>query len=230
VTGVSAQPIVSAPEDDPLGARLLTAATEVFAEKGYAGAGVAEIARRAGVTTGAIYSRYRGKAELLASAIEAATAGEFDSLFSDHRFEGRMEDILRIAGSHLVERNQAATRRELFAPGMLLESFVAARHEPAVLAFLQARMNDRRDRLADIVESAKASGGIDLDVDTDSLVTFCHAVGLGFLLLEVLDPPMPDTGSWEQLIGRLLAATGDPAAFAQTTSTDVPLKELDHGK
>jgi AcrR family transcriptional regulator len=215
VAQVSAQLSVPVPDDDPLGSRLLAAATEVFAEEGYAGARVAEIARRAGVTTGAIYSRYRGKDELLASAIEAATAGEFDSLFSDHRFEGRMEDILRIAGSHLVERNQSPTQRELFAPGMLLESFVAARHEPTVLAFLQARMNDRRDRLAEIVQGAKATGGIDAEVDTDSLVTFCHAVGLGFLLLEVLDTQLPDAEAWEQLIGRLLAATGDPAAFAR---------------
>lgn len=215
---MSAQPLVTDPDDDPLGARLLAAATEVFAEEGYAGARVAEIARRAGVTTGAIYSRYQGKDELLAVAIEAATAGEFDSLFSDHRFEGRMEDILRIAGSHLVERNQSPTQRELFAPGMLLESFVAARHEPTVLAFLQARMIDRRNRLSEIVEAAKASGGIDAEVDTDSLVTFCHAVGLGFLLLEVLEAPLPEAGAWEQLIGRLLAATGDPAAFARTTA------------
>jgi TetR/AcrR family transcriptional regulator, repressor for uid operon len=211
---------VAEPDDDPLGSRLLAAATEVFAEKGYAGAGVAEIARRAGVTTGAIYSRYRGKDDLLASAIEAATANEFDSLFSDHRFEGRMEDILRIAGSHLVERNQSPTQSELFAPGMLLESFVAARHEPTVLEFLRARMVDRRNRLAEIVEAAKASGGIDTEVDTDSLVTFCHAVGLGFLLLEVLEPPMPDPAAWEHLIGRLLAATGDPAAFAQTATAE----------
>ena len=46
----------SRPDDTT--ARLLTAAAEVFAEKGYDGAGVAEIARRAGLTTGAIYSRY----------------------------------------------------------------------------------------------------------------------------------------------------------------------------
>ncbi len=131
---MSAQTSVTDPDDDPLGSRLLAAATEVFAEEGYAGARVAEIARRAGVTTGAIYSRYRGKDELLASAIELATGGEFDSLFSDHRFEGRMEDILRIAGAHLVERNQELDHRELSAPGMLLESFVAARHEPTVLA------------------------------------------------------------------------------------------------
>ena len=93
-------------EDDPLGGRLLAAAVDEFAARGYAGARVAEIARRAGVTTGAIYSRYRGKAELLAEAIEWATDDEFDRLFTDHRFAGRMEDILRIAGQHLIVRRR----------------------------------------------------------------------------------------------------------------------------
>lgn len=196
----------------------------MFAERGYAGAGVAEIARRAGVTTGAIYSRYRGKDQLLAQAIAATTDGEFDSLFSDHRFEGRMEDILRIAGSHLVERSQDDDGA---VPGMLLESFVAARHEPSVRAFMRAGMLERRDRLAEIVESAKATGGIDDELDTDSLVTFCHAVGLGFLLLEVLDAPLPDHERWEQLIARLLAAVGDPSAFAQAAAGEVPAPDHD---
>ncbi len=82
-------------------------------------------------------------------------------------------------------------------------------------------MNDRRDRLAEIVEGAKATGGIDDEIDTDSLVTFCHAVGLGFLLLEVLDAPLPDSSAWEHLIGRLLAAVGDPAAFARTAAAEL---------
>jgi AcrR family transcriptional regulator len=209
-----------AEEADDLGARLLAAATEVFAEKGYRGAGVAEIARRAGVTTGAIYSRYRGKDELLAEAIAAATASELDSLFADHRFEGRMEDILRIAGSHLVQRTEAPSPAEAHAPGMLLESFAAARHDEGVLDLLRGRLDDRRARFTQIVEGAKASGGIDAEVDTDSLVTFCHAVGLGFLLLEVIEAPMPDPVAWEQLIGRLLAAVGDPSAFARSAAAE----------
>jgi TetR/AcrR family transcriptional repressor of uid operon len=220
---VSAQP-VGDPGDDPLGARLLEAATAVFAERGYAGARVADIAARAGVTTGAIYSRYEGKAELLAEAIEQATGNEFDALFSDHRFEGRMEDILRIAGSHLVERSEGQERSK--APGMLLESFTAARHEPDVAAMLRARMGARHERLAAIVEAAKETGGIDREVDTEALVTFCHAVGLGFLLLEVLDHELPDTGAWEQLIVRLLAATGDPRAF-EATATAGPTEAHD---
>jgi len=198
-------------DDDPLGARLLAAATAEFAERGYAGARVAEIARRAGVTTGAIYSRYRGKAELLAEAIDAATSGEFDELFTDHRFSGRMEDILRIAGSHLIDRGTAEERRAEHGPGLLLESFTAARHEPDVNAMLRSRMGDRHERLAQIVDAAKAGGGIDGDVDTTALVTFCHALGLGFLLLEVVDLPMPARAAWEDLIGRLLEAIGDDA-------------------
>ena len=63
---------------DPTTARLLVmVAAEVFpAETGYEGAGVAEIARRAGFTTGEIYSRFAGKADLLAEAIKTCTQDE----------------------------------------------------------------------------------------------------------------------------------------------------------
>jgi AcrR family transcriptional regulator len=188
---------------DPIGARLLQAAAEVFGEQGFAGTRVAEIARRAGLTTGAIYSRYRGKAELLADAIDASSTDELDALFSDHRFEGRMEDILTVAGSHLVDEHNAAAES-----GLLLEAFVAARHEPEVADLLAHQLHGRRDRLAAVVESAKAGGGIDPDLDTDSLVTFCHALGLGFLLLQVVDTPMPAGEEWQALIARLVAAAG----------------------
>src|SRR2546423_13171169 len=49
--------------------RILAAAAEVFAERGYEGAAVSDIARRAGFTTGAIYGRFRDKAELLLEAV-----------------------------------------------------------------------------------------------------------------------------------------------------------------
>lgn len=199
-------------DGDPLGARLLTAAAAEFAEQGYAGARVAEIARRAGVTTGAIYSRYRGKAALLSAALAEATSGEFDVLFADHRFQGRMEDILLIAASHLVDRSGEPANSA--TPGMLLESFAAARHEPDVASLLSHGMADRHDRLAGIIEAAKAEGGIDLELDTTALVTLCHAVGLGFLLLEVIDTPMPAVDDWETLIARLVAAAAPHALHA----------------
>ena len=90
------------PDADDTRARLVEAAAEVFSEKGYDGAGVQEIARRAGLTTGAIYGRFKGKAELLLAAIEARSESELDQLFNEHRFEGKVTDILTTVGSHLV--------------------------------------------------------------------------------------------------------------------------------
>ena len=197
---------------DALGDRLLDAAAEVFAERGYDGAGVAEIARRAGVTTGAIYSRFAGKADLLAAALDARTLDEFDELFADHRFEGRMEDILTVAGSQLIKRDPDPTQ------ALLLEAFVAARRDPLVAELLRRRIQDRRTSLANIIEAAKASGGIDEELDTEALVTFCHSVGFGFLLFEALDISLPAPGAWEQLIARLVAATGDRSTPRSTSS------------
>jgi len=52
--------------------RLLVAAAEVFAESGYDGATLSEIAARAQVTTGAIYNHFAGKEALLLAASRAA--------------------------------------------------------------------------------------------------------------------------------------------------------------
>ena len=192
--------------------RLIAAASQVFAEKGYDGAGVAEIARRAGLTTGAIYSRFRGKAELLCAAIQATVPDEFDELFAEHAFDGRAKDILHTVGAHLV------TRPSESAQGMLLEAFVAARRDPEVAALLKANFDDRRERLAALIEAGKATGLIDPELDTYSIVHFAHAVGLGFLAYDAIGATQPDPDAWEAVIARVVAAL-DPAD--PTTAADL---------
>lgn len=201
---------------DPLGDRLLAAAAAVFAERGYDRAGVAEIARRAGVTTGAIYSRHASKGALLVAALEAHTTGELDSLFTDHRFAGHAEDVLAIAGSHLVRRSDEVDP----AGALLAEAFIAARRDPAVAELMRSHVLDRHDRLGEIIEAAKASGGISHELDTDALVTFCHALGFGFLTFEALDVPMPATGPWEQLIAHLISSLSTPTTLDLTSRPD----------
>jgi AcrR family transcriptional regulator len=204
-----------------VGQRLLEAAADVFAERGYDRAGVAEIARRAGLTTGAIYSRFTGKADLLVSALHDQAEDELDALFADHRFEGRVEDILTIAGSHLVSRTTSPDQ------ALLLEAFVAARRDPAVGELLRLRMQERRDRLTLIIETAKDGGGISTDLDTEALVAFCQAVGLGFLFFDALDLAVPPAREWEQLIALLVAAVrrGDDHPTNSPDSPASPSKE-----
>lgn len=56
---------------------MLDAASVVFRERGYAGAGVDAVARAAGVTSGAFYSHFASKEECLAAVVEQAiTANE----------------------------------------------------------------------------------------------------------------------------------------------------------
>lgn len=192
---------------DELGERLLAAAAEVFAERGYDKAGVAEIARRAGVTTGAIYSRYRGKAELLVEAIDPHATDELEALFNDSEFDGRMEEILRMAGTHLVKgRAQSGGR---IGTSLLLEVFTAARRHDEVAEVMRARLRERNDRLTEIVDVAKAAGGIDPDIDTESLVTFSQALAFGFLILDVTGLPIPAPGPWEELVNRVVDALGE---------------------
>jgi AcrR family transcriptional regulator len=53
--------------------RILEAATELFAQRGYAGAGVDQLAARSGIAKTAIYYHFGNKAGLLAAALERAT-------------------------------------------------------------------------------------------------------------------------------------------------------------
>lgn len=196
---------VSEPIGDPTRDRLLAAAGEVFAEKGYDRAGVQEIARRAGFTTGAIYGRFRGKADLLLAAIEAQSQDEFDELFAEYRSKasgGQATEVLASVGSHLV------TDEFDNGKALLLEAFVAARREPELAEMLRQIMEDQEQDLTLLIDAAKRTGGLDEQLDSFSVVRFCHALALGFLLFGALGLDRPDPVPWERLIDRLIDAVG----------------------
>lgn len=70
--------------------RILQAAVKVFARKGYFGARVSEIARRADVADGTIYLYFRGKEDILVSL--------FDEVMAEHIQKGR-EELLSVSGA-----------------------------------------------------------------------------------------------------------------------------------
>lgn len=199
--------------DADTAARLVAAASEVFAEKGYDKAGVAEIARRAGLTTGAIYSRFSGKAELLAETLRTCAGAEFDALFAEHGFEGGATDILETVGTHLVTRATDPLR------ALLLEAFVAARRDPDVAEVLRAHLGERAARLAEIIDRSKDAGLVDPSLDTGAVIHFAHAVGLGFLLYEAVGASHPAPDEWEGVVHRVVAAVRPPAPVDPAPST-----------
>ena len=214
MTDVAPVPHVAPAGDvDPIRERLIAAAAEVFAEKGYEGAGVAEIARRAGYTTGAIYGRFSGKAELLLAAIEAHQDSELDRLFNEHQFEGKVTDILTTVGSHLVTDELGPNS------ALLLEAFMAARRDPEMARRVRESLDLRGDKLAELVTEAQATGAIDPSLDKEAVVRFCHALGFGFLLFRAIELDLPEPEPWQQpdLPPRRLArVASDPPSTADT--------------
>ena len=194
---------------------LVAAAAEVFAEKGYEKAGVAEIARRAGLTTGAIYSNFTGKAELLLEAIDLRAETEFEQLFNEHRFQGKATDILQTVGAHLVSPGKGESH-------LLLEAITTARRDPELAAMLAGRIEARAARMAALIEEAKLDGTIDEDLDTLALVRFCHAVSLGMLSLKALSLDLPDPDPWGDLIAQLVGSLAPTAPVDLTTTEGVP--------
>src|SRR4029077_18593957 len=82
--------------------RILQAAVKVFARKGYHGAKVSEIARRADVADGTIYLYFRNKEDILVSLFDEVMAEQLES----KRHEvidlvGAPARLLRIAEQHL---------------------------------------------------------------------------------------------------------------------------------
>jgi AcrR family transcriptional regulator len=102
---------------------LLDAAAAEFTSKGYESATVAGIAARAGVTTGALYSHFESKLELLLEAVGLSTVEAFT------------RRSFAIAGKLAAEVAPALARGLLAPPSgrrdrLLIDAIVFARRDP----------------------------------------------------------------------------------------------------
>jgi AcrR family transcriptional regulator len=180
--------------------RLLAAAVEVFVEQGYEGARLQDIARTAGLTTGAIYANFRGKDELLFAAIGARADVEMDSLLEEAQ-DRNPRALLELLGDRLV-----GTRRQ---PPLLIDAIAAARRDDELAGALRDRLDQRERVLADIVERAKADGAIDPALDSAVFARFGLTLAMGALVLRTLSIDAPAEGAWHELISRLLDAISE---------------------
>lgn len=191
---------MAAVEDAPTRDRLLAAAVEVFVEQGYEGARLQDIARAAGLTTGAIYANFRGKDELLFAAIGARADVEMDALLAEAQARAPRA-LLELLGDRLM-----APRRQ---PPLLIDAISAARRDDALAKVLRDRLGVRERFLVEIVERAKRDGAIDPTLDSDTFARFGLTLAMGALVLRTLGIDAPAEGAWHELISRLLDAVSE---------------------
>jgi AcrR family transcriptional regulator len=191
---------------------LIGAAARVFAEKGYEGATIADIARQAGLSTGAIYAHYRSKAELLTEAIRAQSAREMARMVGTDRTLSVVEAMAAI-GSGLARRGRGRS--------LLLEAVSAARRDPDLAVALTTEIGAGEERFAAMLQKAEAAGATELVASPEIIARFSLMLNLGSLAVDVLGLPPIDEDDWSAFMADLVRGfPGTPHTDAATTRTE----------
>jgi AcrR family transcriptional regulator len=189
--------------------RLLRAAADVFAERGYDGTRVADIAAAAGVSNGALYSHFGSKAELLVDALRTHGRRVLVEMFAADPSQS-VTELLLVIGRGLPRCRDA---REY----LLVEALVAARRDEDVARPMRAYIGERADWLADLMRVAQASDEIEADLSPDALAHFCLLLAMGSALLTP-DLHAVSADDWAALLSRVVAGLSR-TALTQTALT-----------
>jgi AcrR family transcriptional regulator len=169
---------------------LLDAAIEVFAEKGYHGASLDDVADTAGFTKGAVYSNFTRKSDLFRALLERE-AGRAATARRQAIEVSPLELLPEIAGE-LARQPGSDPDLEL----LLVECWLAAARDPSLRAPLLASSQAMGEALAQKL----AASGAETDLDGPELGVIFDALLNGLTMHRVLDPD----GTQPELLAKAL--------------------------
>jgi len=195
--------------------QLLDAAARVFAQKGYAGASVDEIAESAGYSTGALYSNFAGKDDL------------FLELMSGRRSRGiarqaaAVAEILKASTADgqdpfalLSQRLEMVTDRSAEAASLQAEFWLYAVRNPEAMQVLAAKTDERIDALAPLVTHVLQQYGANPGIPAEVATRIMLALFQGLARQRRIDPAAVPADLLTQALQWLLAgmrtASGTP--------------------
>lgn len=172
--------------------RLLAAAIELFAERGYAATGIAEVCARAGVAKTALYWHFENKEGLLAAVIETTGTSWIEQIRKAAYLEGAAEQRIQ----RLVEewRRIVLEQPELLRLPMIaqLEQGESRRAQAALRTIWQ-----RAERA--LIEGIEDTVGRALP-DVDLLAHTVFALLQGAMLRQIVQP---DAAQLDRVLGEL---------------------------
>ena len=183
-------------------AALLEAAVAEFTSKGYEAATLAGIAARAGVTTGAVYSHFRSKVELLLEAVGLSTV------------ETLTRRSTAIASRPAAEMAPALARGLLGTPSgrsdlLLIDAIALARRDPNVAKSYARVIGAHLEAFERTARLGVESGRIDPVLPIDELARLVLALAFGVIALRALDQAPPTDAAVARLVEDLLQPAGE---------------------
>jgi len=161
--------------------QIVEAARAEFAEHGYAGTAVAQVAARAGFTKGAVYSNFEGKPELFAAAMQAYFAELVGGAFADAL--GAAASATDIPPARAMAR--ALAQDVLLGgrwPALLGEFRAVAAADPGLRRLYAEQRVTQRGQLVDALrragEQVALRPDLDLEVAATLLLTCVHGLSI----------------------------------------------------
>lgn len=177
--------------------RLLTAAADVFARRGFQAATVEEIAARAGYSHGAVYSNFAGKEDLFLAVFERYMSERIEEVARATAFEGSFAERARAGADQWMRR--FSEDRATFL--LHLEFMIHAARDPGLGRRFGRRMAALRLELQRRIVEYEQASGVALPLPAADLALILRALGIG-LAVEALNSDAELDGA---LYGRFVA-------------------------
>ncbi|MCU1399912.1 MAG: TetR/AcrR family transcriptional regulator [Acidimicrobiales bacterium] len=187
--------------------RIIDSATAMFASDGYAAASIRDIAARSGVSSGAIYATFSGKAEILAEAVSASIASDLEDLGPDVLDQ----PFAKIVAQQYAHLNDPGRRRLRL---LLLQAAAAARTDPEVRERLGKTLRQRIDAWTGALEGWQRDDDIDPSASMRALVLLLVGADVGMAVLGELGVRSPTDEQASGIVALLLASLPDASRRA----------------
>jgi len=199
-------------------ARLLQAAAEVYALRGFGGATLDEVAAQAHLTKGAVYDHFGNKENLLTALMEEYLAGQIAEQLT--LFDGDRATWERpLAGSEnwMTRLHESPDRFRLF-----VELWTVAQRDEQLRLRLAGALRELHATFTDFASASAAEGGVQPPPGAaEQFANVTLGLGLGLAMLKLADPDtVPDAllGNVLSMLIRTLESNPEARALLASTS------------
>jgi AcrR family transcriptional regulator len=180
--------------------RLLQAAGEVFARRGYDRASLDEVATAAGLTKGAVYSSFAGKDDLFYALMRERIDERLALATGAVERQATVSDMTRDAGSGLAQLMSSQRDWHL----LFIEFWARAVRDPVLHDEFVHERRSVRGLIARFLEAQAEQAEVDLPAPADQLAVVVLALSNGIAIEHLADPDTVDPSTFGVALGLLL--------------------------
>ena len=177
--------------------RILSSAERLFAEHGFNGVSMPMIAKASGITAGAIYKHFVGKADLFFEVVRRTV----QSTSMPHATENTSDVMLLPQALARYSRPELKLLRQL-----ALEVHAASVKHPKVRRLLRRAVDQQIQQIGTSIAAAQQAGKADEDVDAELLAAALMVFTMGLMHMETIAPRLVGDAVWQDFVRDRVAA------------------------